>query len=107
MPAPAVLVTLPQAKTHLNITLPPGDPGDAEIQDLLDAAEDVILNYLKDNPDRATWVDPVSAPGPVVAAIKLMLGQLYIHRGDDDADGEEFWIRIDRLLAQFHTPAVA
>jgi hypothetical protein len=107
MAAPAKLVTLTQAKAHLALTTPPGDPGDAEIQDFLDAAEDVILTYLKDNPDRATWIDPVSAPGPVVSAIKLMLGQLYMHRGDDDADGEAFWQRIDRVLAQYHTPAVA
>lgn len=107
MPAPATLVTLTQAKAHLNITLPEGDPGDVELQDYLDAAEEVIRHYLKDNPDREAWVDPASAPGPVVSAIKLMLAQLYLHRGDDDADGEAFWKRIDLLLAQFHTPAVA
>ena len=107
MPAPAALVTLAQAKAHLNITLPDGDPGDTELQDLLDTAESVILTYLTDAPDRATWVDPTTTPGPVVAAIKLMLGQLYIHRGDDEADGEAFWRRIDLLLAQIHPPAVA
>lgn len=107
MPATASLVTLTQAKAHLNITLPEGDPGDVELQDYLDAAEEVIRHYLKDNPDRVNWVDPTTAPGPVVSAIKLMLGQLYLHRGDDDADGEAFWKRIDLILAQFHTPAVA
>jgi len=107
MPAPAKLVTLTQAKAHLNITLPPGDPGDAEIQDQLDAAEDIILNYLKDAKGAADWIDPTTAPGPVVQAIKLMLGQLYQHRGDDDADGEKFWARIDLLLARYHNPAIA
>ena len=108
MPAPAKLVTLTQAKAHLNITLPEGDPGDVEIQDQLDAAEDTILNYLKGARGEAVnWVDPTTAPGPVVQAIKLMLGQLYQHRGDDPADGQDFWRRIDLLLARYHTPAIA
>lgn len=108
MPAPAKLVTLTQAKAHLNITLPDGDPGDTEIQDQLDAAEDIILNYLKGaNGEAVNWVDPATAPGPVVQAIKLMLGQLYQHRGDDEANGADFWHRIDLLLARYHTPAIA
>ena len=107
MPAPAKLVTLTQAKAQLAITLPAGDPGDVEVQDKLDAAEEIILAYLKDNPDRASWVDPVSAPGPVVEAIKLMLTRMHQFRGDEDTDAEAFWCRIDLLLAQFHTPAVS
>lgn len=108
MPATAVLVTLTQAKQHLNITLPEGDPGDAEIQDKLNEAEETILNYLKGaGGQAANWVDPTTAPGAVTAAIKLMLGRLYQHRGDDDTDGAQFWTRIDLLLARFHTPGVA
>jgi hypothetical protein len=108
MPAPAKLVTLTQAKAHLNITIPPGDPADVEIQDMLNEAEETVLNYLKGAGGKAVdWVDPVTAPGPVTAAIKLLLGQLYQHRGDDEADGDAFWIRIDRLLARYHTPGVA
>lgn len=107
MPATAVLVTLTQAKAHLQITLPEGDPGDAEIQDVLNEAEATILDYLKDSPARADWIDPETAPGPVTAAIKLMLGQLYEHRGDDEAAGAEFWARIDLLLARFHTTGIA
>jgi hypothetical protein len=108
MPAPAKLVTLTQAKAHLNITIPPGDPADVEIQDALNEAEETILNYLKGaGGQAAAWVDPVTAPGPVTAAIKLMLGRLYQHRGDDDTDGADFWTRIDLLLARYHTPGVA
>lgn len=106
MPAAAKLVTLSQAKEHLNITLPEGDPGDAEIQSKLDEAEETILNYLKKGAS-VDWVDPTTAPGPVTAAIKLMLGRLYIHRGDDDEDGAKFWTRIDLLLARYHTPGIA
>ena len=43
----AVLVTLTQAKAHLRITMPDGDPGDVDLQFKLDQAEAVILNYLK------------------------------------------------------------
>ena len=107
MPAPAKLVTLTQAKAHLQITLPDGDPGDTEIQDTLNAAEAIILTYLKDAKGAADWTDPTSTPGPVVQAIKLMLGQLYEHRGDDDTDYAEFWHRIDLLLAQHFVTAIA
>jgi hypothetical protein len=108
MPAPAKLVTLTQAKAHLYITLPPGDPGDVAIQDALNEAEETILDYLKGaNGAAAGWTDPTNAPGPVTAAIKLMLGRLYEHRGDDDTDAEEFWLRIDRLLARYHSPGIA
>ena len=109
MPAPAVLVTLAQAKAHLNITLPEGDPGDTTLQEILDEAEATILDYLKDNADRVNWVDPISAPGPVTAAIKLTLGQFYVYRGDEreEATGPAFWARIDLLLARFHLTGIA
>lgn len=108
MPAAAKLVTLSQAKAHLYITLPDGDPGDAEIQSKLDEAEETILNYLKGaNGQAAAWNDPITAPGPVTAAIKLMLGRLHEDRGDDESDWPQFWARIDLLLARYHTPAIA
>jgi hypothetical protein len=108
MAAPAKLVTLTQAKAHLYITTPPGDPGDAVIQDTLDAAEDVILNYLKGaNGAAIGWTDPTSAPGPVTQAIKLMLGRLYEQRGDDEENDERLWQAIDRLLVRYRDPALA
>jgi hypothetical protein len=108
MPATARLVTLTQAKAHLQITLPEGDPGDAEIQSKLDEAEETILNYLKGARGQAIdWVDPLTAPGPVTAAIKLMLGRLYEQRGDDEENDERVWTAIDRLLARYHSPAIA
>lgn len=107
MPATAKLVTLTQAKAHLYITLPDGDPGDAPIQDALDEAEATILDYLKDNPAVVAWVDPTTAPGPVTAAIKLMLGRFYEQRGDDEENDVRLWQAIDRLLARYHTPGTA
>lgn len=108
MPAVAKLVTLSQAKAHLYITLPDGDPGDAEIQSKLDEAEETILNFLKGaNGQAVTWIDPTTAPGPVTAAIKLLLARLHEDRGDDEADFPQFWERIKLLLARYHTPAIA
>src|SRR5678816_1490973 len=43
----ATLLTLVQAKAHLRITLPALDPGDLDLQQKLDQAEEVILRYLK------------------------------------------------------------
>jgi hypothetical protein len=108
MPATAKLVTLTQAKAHLNITLPPGDPADEELQDQLNEAEDTILRFLKGAGGLAeTWVDPTTAPGDVTAAIKLLLGRLYQDRGDDETDFPKFWERIKLLLARYHTPGIA
>jgi len=108
MPAPAKLVTLPQAKAHLEITLPAGDPGDQQIQDQLDEAEDTILRFLKGAGGQAeTWTDPTTAPGDVTAAIKLLLGRLHQGRGDDETDFPKFWERIKLLLARYHTPGIA
>jgi hypothetical protein len=106
MPATAKLVTLTQAKDHLYITTPDGDPGDAAIQSKLDEAEETILNYLKKGAS-ADWVDPTTAPGAVTAAIKLMLARLHEDRGDDETDWIEFWRRIDLILARYHTPGIA
>ena len=108
MPAPARLVTLTQAKAQLNITLPPGDPGDVEIQDKLDEAEEIILRYLKGaNGEAINWVDPVTAPGNVTSAIKLMLTHLYQHRGDDEEKTEDLWTAIHFMLVIYRTPALA
>ena len=108
MPAAAKLVTLTQAKAHLAITLPPGDPGDTELQDQLDEAEETILHFLKGAGGQAVnWTDPTTAPGDVTAAIKLLLGRLHQDRGDDNEDFPKFWERIKLLLARYHTPGIA
>jgi hypothetical protein len=49
-----VLVTLQEGKDHLRLTTPAGDAGDADLQLKLDAAEAVIVDYLK-VPDPATF----------------------------------------------------
>ena len=111
MPAPAKLVTLSQAKAQLYVTTPPGDPGDEAIQDKLNEAEETILNYLKGaNGQAAAWVDPVTAPGDVTAAIKLMLTSLHEDRGDAEDAAQaaiDLWKRIELHLIRYRDPALA
>jgi hypothetical protein len=108
MPAPAKLVTLTQAKAQLEITLPDGDPGDAQIQDMLNEAEAIILGRVKGAGGApADWVDPASAPGPITQAIKLELTRMYTRRGDDDTDHARFEERITYLLTHYLTPGIA
>lgn len=72
----SIVVTLQDAKDHLRITTPAGDPGDADLQQKTDAAEAIIQDYLK--------VDALDPTDQVVkAAILLELGELYRFRGDD------------------------
>jgi hypothetical protein len=94
----AQLVTIQQAKDHLQIpTMPVGDPDEADLQLKLDQAEAIILDYLADRAD-PTWVDPTTTPGPVTSAILLMLGGLYRHRGDVAATDEDLWAAVERVL---------
>lgn len=102
----AVLVTLVQAKAHLRITLPPGDPGDVDLQLKLDQAEALILNYLSTGAD-AAWVSPATVPGPVSAAILLLLTHLFENRGDDQKADADLWLAVDRLLVRYRVSAIA
>jgi hypothetical protein len=103
----AVLVTLQQAKDHLQIpTMPVGDPDEADVQLKLDQAEAIILNYLAERAD-PLWVSPETAPGPVTAAIKLMLGRLYRHRGDLEEADADLWLAIGRMLRRYRDEAIA
>jgi hypothetical protein len=100
----ASLVTLQQAKDHLQIpTMAPGDPDEADVQLKLDQAEAIILDYLGPRTDPAS-----STAAPLVsAAILLMLGRLYQHRGDLEEADADLWLAIDRLLKRLRDSAVA
>jgi hypothetical protein len=95
---PALLVTIQTAKDHLQIpTMPIGDPDEADLQLKLDQAEAIILDFLAERAD-PLWVSPETAPKDVTAAILLMLGRLYRHRGDLEEADADLWLAIDRLL---------
>jgi hypothetical protein len=109
MSSPAVLVTLAQAKEHLRIF---HTEEDGQIQDKLDAAEDAVLDYM----DMATPIwDDTNVPPRVQAAILLVLGDLWEHRGDTGetmafqnrvADGE-FHPRVTALLHRLRSMKLA
>ena len=95
----ASLVTLAQAKRHLRLSAP-GSPlteEDEDVQQKLDAAEAIVLDYVtqrRDDNDAwaaevALWSadDPLPSPGIAVPkqvphAILLQLGDLYMNTGD-------------------------
>jgi len=102
----AAFVTLDEAKAHLRITTPADDPGDAVLQDQLDRAEAVILDYLKD--DTPTPPDLV-----ITQAILLTLAELDRFRGDDEGSYSQAVTAGDlspvvtNLLRRKRTPAIA
>ena len=100
----AVLVSLEQAKGHLRITTPDGHPDDEDIQLKLDQAEAIIRDYIKKADDPAWTAE--TAPPMIGAAILLMLGELYEHRGDLQENNADLWRSIDLMLAHYNTPAI-
>lgn len=103
----AALVSLPMAKAHLRITTATQD---ADVQQKLDAASAVIVDYLKDRA-LATW-DELTTPLPVQMGILMLLAYLWQHRGDDPASRDALevdmgvWAEIDPLLVRFRDPAL-
>jgi hypothetical protein len=69
------MLTLELAKKLAGITTAPGDPDDDVLQFKLEAAEALVLNYLKDEaPD----------PSPVIRiAIGIQFVEFHRFRGDD------------------------
>jgi Phage gp6-like head-tail connector protein len=98
----AMLVSMQQAKEHLHITV---DDTDADVALKIEHASFVVLDYLK---TRANWSwTEQDAPGHVQAAVLLVLGHLYEHRGDDMRTDDALWGAIGRLLARARDPAYA
>jgi len=102
------LVTLQQAKDHLRIATPEGDPGDTDLQLKIDQATAIITDYLQSRADPTWSVDasPSTVPGNVQAAVLLMLAHLYEHRGDEMQQDEALWQAIGRLLMRFRDPVL-
>jgi len=87
-PPTAYLVTLQQAKDHLRLAFAEGDPREADLQLKLAAAEAAILDYCNTTDAWRTvtgdWA-AATAPRQVIAAILLLVGELWRFRGDDGA----------------------
>jgi len=95
------LLTLADAKIHLRIT---DTAHDADVQQKLDEAQDVILDYVGEQVD-PLWTD-TTAPPRVLSAIKIYLTLLYEHRGDDMATEAATWAAIRRLLERTRLQAI-
>jgi len=52
------------------------------------------------------WTD-LTVPGPVQAAVLVLLTHLYENRGDDLETGESVWTGIERLLVTYKVSALA
>jgi hypothetical protein len=101
------LVTLDVAKAHLRLT---GTTDDVDVQQKVDAASAIIVDYLQDRADDS-W-DEATAPLPVQMAVLLLVGALWRHRGDDPVDRTDLaidkgvWTEIDPILIRFLAPVV-
>ena len=96
------LVSLVQAKQHLRIT---SYDSDNDVMLKVIQASDIVIDYLKSQADPAWTEDTV--PGPVQAAVLLVLAHLHENRGDDMANDERLWEAVGRLLMRFRDPALA
>lgn len=98
-----MLITTEEAKQHLQIDY---DDADDEVTRLATEASAVVLDYLKR--PMTEWQDvdgnPVDVPGPVVVAVKLVLGELFKSR---EATADPISPSVIRLLDRLRGPAFA
>jgi hypothetical protein len=100
------LVTLDVAKAHLRIT---DTAHDADVAQKVSSASASIRDYLDERND-PTWT-PDTVPPWLQAAVLLLLGHLYEHRGDEfgpDSDNDDrVWTAIERLTRRSRDSTVA
>lgn len=102
------LITLEEAKAHLNV----GNVSafDDDIQRKAEAASIIVLERCNSTAYwravSASWTGD-TVPLSVKAAVFLVLGHLFQHRGDDMTMDAVFWTAVDRLLAYHKDPVLA
>ncbi len=112
------LVTLAQAKGHLQIstaTVSPLDSQDADIEMKLAQSEDIILDYLKVQAISPPMWTIDTVPPLVQAAILLQLAELFRFRGDDPASASTAPVFTDgqlspsitNILRRYRDPSLA
>jgi hypothetical protein len=117
----AELVTLEQAKAELNLpeaTSSPLSRRDQNLQDKIDQATELILDYLTQfdptfDATKAGW-DAQTVPLVVKAAILRQTAELYRFRGDDPKDDSAPYEEggglapcVTQLLKRLRDPALA
>ena len=114
------LITIAQAKAHLRIdfvTTSPVDPAEDDLVLKMEAAEHLVLDYIKvPMTSPPYWATEAECPPLVKAAILFQLGELFRFRGDDagaieysarrDADGSLSSI-VEGMLRRYRDPALA
>ena len=120
------VVTLEQARAHLNMSAPVGSPApdDADLQMKIDAATELVCEYISDrNPADPAWIaeieswgvtgSPVSlAPAVIQMAVLLQFGELVRFRGDDTANptrhpASHLASMVEGILKRYHDPTLA
>jgi hypothetical protein len=108
------IVTLDQAKRHMNQPLPETLDEDYELK--VRQAHAIVLDYVANNKadayiaDMLTWTIE-TAPAAVQAAIFRQFADLVSFRGDDDKQRDDLGLsvspRVKQLLRMHITPALA
>lgn len=110
----AALVDLETFRRHLKLD-GAGTQEDATLSRMLDAATDVVLDYIA-RPDDEEWTATITAwtvetvPPRVSAAVLMQATELYGYRGDNDGptrDKGDLSPMIKALLRRVRTPVVA
>ena len=82
------LTTLERFKAHLGITTPAEHVDDPLLQQKLDAAQQVILNYVGRTAAgqalAADWTDPAATPTDVQEYVLFQASEFWRFRGDDE-----------------------
>ena len=111
MAANARLITLDRAKRHLRAEGMTNVDALTDIQEKVESASDIVLNYLRlETPPEAWGVAPdadpsgVGTPARVQAAVDLVLGELY--RVREATDVNLLSIGVVALLARDRDPAL-
>lgn len=101
----AALVELRTAKRHLRLLDTSLDDDDVLIK--IDQASGIVLTYLKSQAVSG-WSDgSVDVPPNIQAAVLIVLGHLYEHRGEDMRLDGPMWDAIKNLLVGFRDPTLA
>jgi len=121
------IITLAQAREHLHLPASVGspvDPADADLQMKVDAATQLVCEYISDrNPADLTWIAEIESwtvtgsplvppPALIQVAVLETFGELVRFRGDDP-DGplrnpySSLSPLVEGLLRRYHDPALA
>lgn len=120
------VVTLEQARSHLNMPASMGspDPADADLQLKIDAATQLVCEHISDrHPADPAWIAEIEAwgltgspavppPALIQAAVLFQFGELVRFRGDDPEGPlrdpySSLSPSVEGMLRRYHDPTLA